>query len=321
MKLIYFTIISFLIISQSAMAQDNPRKYLEDAILVMRQNSVNKGSIDWQKVTKNAIDSLGNKKTIKEVYPVIISCLEQLGDNHSKFFKPEVVNFYMKSYKENGEPFPYPKDSLIDNHIGYISIPSIGSFNDGDWNIYVSDFYKKVKSLDSKKLIAWVIDVRGNEGGMFSPMFKAVQPFLDKVNVIGSKDNKGQISYYTIKKDNILFDNRIIATIKIQNIKLRHKNIPIFILTDKKTASSGEFVVASFVGQENVTIVGTNTQGLTSDNSEFKLSDGSFLVLTTGNIVDRNGKEYIEVGKGILPDIKVVSHHLNEYINVVKGKL
>lgn len=319
MKTLYFTF--FLLFSQMVLAQDNPRKYLDEAISVMKQNSVNKGKIDWDKLSKEAIDSLKTKKTIKEVYPIILNCLSKLGDNHSKFFPPEVVNFYMKSYKENGIEFPYPKDSLINKQIGYISLPAIGCFNNGDWEIYVRYFYNKVKLLDLKNPKTWVIDLRGNEGGMFSPMFTAIQPFLDKTKVIGSKDNNGQISYYTSKKNDVLFGNRVIATINVPKIKLKNKNIPVFILTDKKTSSSGEFALASFVGQKNVTIIGVNTQGLTSDNSEFKLSDGSFLVLTTGNIVDRKGKEYEEVGKGISPNIQVNSSQLTDYINNVKDKL
>lgn len=64
-----------------------------------------------------------------------------------------------------------------------------------------------------------------------------------------------------------------------------------------------------------------NTQGLTSDNSEFKLSDESFLVLTTGSIVDQNGKDYSDVGKGISPDMKVTTNQLADYINAVRNKL
>jgi len=321
MKFLYLAFISFLLVSQTAMAQDDPRKYLEEAIAAMKQNSVNKGRIDWAKLSKEAMDSLKAKKTIRETYPIILDCLGKLEDNHSKFFPPEVVAFYMKSYKENGVAFPYPKDSLIHQQIAYVSVPAIGSFNDGDWEIYVRDFYKKVKSLDARNPKAWIIDLRENEGGMFSPMFKAIQPFLDNAKVIGSKDNSGTVSYYTIRNNDVLFGNRIIATIEVPAIKLKNRNIPLFVLADKETASSGEFVVASFVGQKNTTIMGVNTQGLTSDNSEFKLSDGAFLVLTTGNIVDRNGKEYNEVGKGISPDLQADTDQLTEYINTIKNKL
>lgn len=321
MKFLFFSFLYGFFIAQTVLAQENPKEYLDEAIGVMKQNSVNKGKIDWDKLSKEAMDSLKGKKMVKEVYPIILDCLSKLEDNHSKFFTPEVVKFYLHSYKENGVEFPYAKDSLIDNKLGYISVPAIGSFNTGDWEMYVSDFYKKLKFLDSKNLHAWVIDLRGNDGGMFSPMFKAIQPFLDKIKVIGSKDNTGQVSYYRVKKKNVFFGNRVIATINVPDIRLKSKYIPVFVLTNKETASSGEFVAASFAGQKNVMIIGVNTQGLTSDNSEFKLSDGSFLVLTTGNIIDRKGNEYNEVGKGIAPHIQLSHNQLSDYINKVRELL
>lgn len=321
MRFLIFSFLSLIIICRTGWAQDDPKKYLEEVIGIMKQNAVNKGKIDWEALSKEAGKSLGDKKMVKDVYPIILSCLDKLQDNHSKFFPPDVVSFYLKSYKENGIAFPYPEDSLINKQMGYISVPAIGSFNNGDWEMYVDDFYKKVKSLERKNPKAWIIDLRGNEGGMFSPMFKAIQPFLDNTKAIGSKDNLGKISYYSVRNNDVLFGDRVIATIDVPAFELKNKDLPVFILTDKKTSSSGEFVVASFAGQKNATIVGVNTQGLTSDNSEFKLSDGAFLVLTTGNVVDRKMKEYNEVGKGISPDIKVSSNDLSDYINIVKDRL
>ncbi|MNU88029.1 Peptidase family S41 [compost metagenome] len=321
MKTLYFSCICFIMSCQIATAQDNPKKYLEEAIGIMKQNSVNKGKVDWDKLTKEAMDSLTDKKTNEEVYPIIVNAIEKLGDYHSKFILPEIVEAYMKSYQEQGFDFPYPEDSLIDGRLAYITLPAIGNLNKEDWKLYVGDFYQKIQLLDAKNPKAWLIDLRENDGGMFSPMFQAIQPFLDTKKVIGSKDQNGQISYFTSRNDAIFFGSQLIATINIPTIKLKNKDIPVFILVSKKTASSGEFVAASFVGQKNATITGVNTQGLTSDNSDFRLSDGAILILTTGNLVDRKGNEYSEIGKGISPEINVKTDELTDYINAVKGKL
>ncbi len=140
---------------------------------------------------------------------------------------------------------------------------------------------------------------------MFAPMYAAIQPFLDQQQVVGSKDNKGQVNYYNYRKGIIGFGTIIIDTINVPLIRLKQNRIPVYILAGKKTGSSGEFVVASFVGQKNAAIIGTSTQGLTSDNSEFRLPDGAFLVLTTGNLVDRDQTEYHEIGKGISPSLEL----------------
>ena len=80
-------------------------------------------------------------------------------------------------------------------------------------------------------------------------------------------------------------------------------------------------MVASFVGQKNVKIVGKNTQGLTSSNAEFRLSDGAIMILTVGNLIDRNKKEYNVIGEGIKPDINVKGDKLQEYVNEIETYL
>jgi C-terminal processing protease CtpA/Prc len=321
MKYLYSVLIYFVFFSQNINAQDNPKKYIEEAILLMKHHSVNKGKVDWDKLTSEAIGAIKNKKTNKEIYPVISNSIGDLDDHHSGFYPPEMVQSYMKTYKQSGLEFPFPKDSLINGNMGYITLPAIGNLNNDDWNLYVNDFYKKIQWLDSQKLKAWIIDLRENDGGMFSPMFKAIEPFLDQQNVVGSKDSNGKISYYRNKDKNILFDNTLVATIDAAKIKLKNKDLPIFIWVSKKTASSGEFVTAAFVGQKNAKVVGVNTQGLTSDNSEFRLSDGAILKLTTGILINRTGEEYREIGKGITPEISVKANTLNNYLDAVTASL
>lgn len=316
-KFLLFALLSFLF-TNKVNAQETPSSYVEKAIQIMEQNSVNKKSIDWATIKKDALKTAQEKKEIKETYPIIRDILEKLGDHHSKLYEPDVVADYLKRHKDVGLPFPYPKDSLIDKKIAYISVPAIANFNQEDWDEYVKTFYDKVKNLDKSNPTIWIIDLRNNEGGMFSPMLKAIYPFLDSDHVVGSIDNSEGASFYSYKNPDIYFGKQKIASIPISDITLKNKNKPIYILTNKKTASSGEFVVASFVGQKNVKIVGCNTMGLTSDNSEFKLPDNAFLVLTTGTLINRQKYAYKEVGKGISADIEVKSEQLNDYVDRIK---
>lgn len=318
-RTLQFSLLSLFLFTGQLFSQETPVSYVEKAIQIMEQNSVNKKSIDWATIKEIYLKQAHEKKTIRETYPVIREILGKLGDQHSKLYEPEVIEAYLKRFKDAGAEFPYPKDSLIDKNMAYITVPAIGNMNQEDWNEYVQTFYDKVKKLDQTNPQLWIIDLRDNEGGMFSPMLKAIRPFLDTDNASGSMDNSGSISFFTSTKDGIYFGKQKIATIPIPDIKIKNKNKPIYILTNKKTASSGEFVVASFKGQKNVKIAGCNTQGLTSDNSEFKLPDNAFLVITTGTLIDRKKYPYKEVGKGIPADIEVKSNQLNDYISKIKA--
>jgi C-terminal processing protease CtpA/Prc len=68
------------------------------------------------------------------------------------------------------------------------------------------------------------------------------------------------------------------------------------------TASSGETVLVSFIGETNTKTIGQPSRGSTTCNELFPLSDGAQLLLTVSVYADRNKKPYY--GR-IEPDISV----------------
>jgi carboxyl-terminal processing protease len=76
------------------------------------------------------------------------------------------------------------------------------------------------------------------------------------------------------------------------------------VIIDKSTRMYGELLAALFKehGKENVTLMGTKTQGLISRVKQFPLRDGSSILLTEG-IFLLNGKNL--AGTGVTPGIKV----------------
>ncbi|MGD1317793.1 S41 family peptidase [Chryseobacterium sp. 2R14A] len=295
----------------------------------MKNKSVNKSKLNWDEIFDKTLTEVSKAKTIKETYPIIKNALSSLNDSHSNFYPEDVVKAYTLGYKATGQEFPVIRSEMLENKYAYISLPDIGSFNKDDWNLYINTFYAKVNDLQKRKPKGWIIDLRGNFGGMLYPMYAAIAPFLDDKNIVGTKDAEGKIEYYNYK--DAKFYEGSTATQMFQLIHKEPKSVkrPVAVLVDKVTGSSGEFITAAFVSQKNVKIIGTNTQGLTSGNQEYKLSDGSYLVLTTGNIVDRTGKEYAKIGEGIPPDIiiekstdkvKTNENYLKEAFKYIDGK-
>jgi hypothetical protein len=71
------------------------------------------------------------------------------------------------------------------------------------------------------------------------------------------------------------------------------------VLTDGRTASSGEAIVIAFRGRSRTRSFGQSTSGLSTGNTTFPLPGGSILFLTTVVDVDRTGRRY---GGPIAPD-------------------
>lgn len=327
-NIIFALLTTFFSITISAQS-DSIRVYVTKALKIMKNKSVNKSKLNWDEIFDKTLDEASKAKTIKETYPIIKNALSSLNDSHSNFYPKDVVKAYTLGYKATGQEFPIIKSEMLENSYAYISLPDIGSFNKDDWNLYINTFYAKVNDLQKRKPKGWIIDLRGNFGGMLYPMYAAIAPFLDDKNVVSTKDAEGQIEYYNYKDAKFYEGSTATQMFQLTQKEPRSVKKPLAILVDKVTGSSGEFITAAFVGQKNVKIIGTNTQGLTSGNQEYKLSDGSFLVLTTGNIVDRTGKEYAKIGEGIPPNIiiekstdkaKTNENYLKEAFKYIDGK-
>ncbi|MCJ8154915.1 S41 family peptidase [Chryseobacterium sp. SSA4.19] len=303
--LITLTFITLLISSNASAQKDSITMYVTKALDIMKSKSVNKSKVNWETLYSTTLNDATKAKTIKETYPILEKALGSLNDAHSKFYPEKVVRAYTLGYKATGQEFPVIESRLIDKKYAYISLPNIGSFNKDDWNLYINTFYAKVNELQKQKPKGWILDLRDNYGGMLYPMYAAVASFLDHKNVVGTKDAEGIVEYFNYKNAKFYEGQTATQLFQLKEKQPKHIKTPIAVLVNKVTGSSAEFITAAFVGQNNVKLIGVNTQGLTSGNQEYKLPDGSFLVLTIGNIVDRNGKEYDKVGEGISTDIRI----------------
>jgi len=97
----------------------SPQTYLNKAVDVIEENSINKNSIDWVKFRNEVLEKGKNAESIKETYPVIQYALGLLGDHHSFLMSPEQC----KTLDDPNLSLPQISTELIDNRIGYIKIP------------------------------------------------------------------------------------------------------------------------------------------------------------------------------------------------------
>jgi C-terminal processing protease CtpA/Prc len=71
------------------------------------------------------------------------------------------------------------------------------------------------------------------------------------------------------------------------------------VLIDRWTGSSGEATAIAFRGRAKTRFFGEHTQGASTANEVFALSDGAAMWLTIGVDADREGKQYMD---GLDPD-------------------
>ncbi|MBA4057608.1 MAG: hypothetical protein C0490_23035 [Marivirga sp.] len=165
---------------------------------------------------------------------------------------------------------------------------------------YASDLQALIKSLDKKNMKGWILDLRQNTGGNCWPMLAGLGPLLGNGICGYFIDNRNNKSSWYYKDGKAGVNSTEMSHVNSTPYKLFNENNPIALLTGPSTASSGEVIVTSFRGKANVKCVGQSTAGLTTGNSNFTLSDGSMIFLTTSIYADRHGNPF---GGKMTPDI------------------
>ena len=195
---------------------------------------------------------------------------------------------------------------LFDN-VGYLKIPGFGELYWEAFEFFADSLQHIIEDLDSPQLRGWIVDVRGNWGGVNAAMIAGVGPLLDKDNKYYYINTDQEITATGYYRDggyggNTLFEDDSTVILAPSNYQLKNSNLPISVLMNGRTASAAEVVVASFIGQPNVKLFGEPSTGLTTANKAIFLSDGSLLQIATLYLADRNKTVY---KKGIYPDVEV----------------
>ncbi len=280
------------------------KTYLFEYLDIVQKRSINRGSIDWEEFETVLFDAAKNAQTVEETYPAIKKSLKLLEDGHSFLMTAQETDEWKRP--ENSEeikdtiPGPVPYGKLIDG-VGYINLPWFHSGNERSCQLFADTLLSVIRTLDKGKLKGWIVDLRGNLGGNNWPMHAGISPLYTN-DIIGAYVYpNGETKNWTVR-ENAVYDNDSIIGRTSEAYTLKNKNLPIAVLIDRSTASSGETVLVSFIGEKNAKTFGQPSWGSTTCNDLFPLSDGAQLLLTVAVYADRNGKSY---NGPIKPDVLI----------------
>jgi carboxyl-terminal processing protease len=147
------------------------------------------------------------------------------------------------------------------------------------------DLERALREIQQEGLAGVILDVRSNPGGLLSEAIGAASQFLESGNVLLEKDAQGKTTAVPVLKGGLAPD------------------LPLVVLIDAGTASAAEIVSGALQDAERARLVGETTFGTGTVLNEFKLSDGSALLLATEEWLTPNGRTIWH--QGIAPDIQV----------------
>lgn len=143
---------------------------------------------------------------------------------------------------------------------------------------------KAIKALDKQNVNAYVLDLRGNPGGLLNASIEIARMWMDKGLIVRTVDRKGGDQKFSANNSAIT-------------------KLPLVVLVDGNSASASEILAGALRDNKRATVVGSKTFGKAVVQSVHSLSDGSGLAVTIQHYYPPNGEDIDH--KGIMPDVQL----------------
>lgn len=262
--------------------------YGKNALSTIDKNGIFAGNDEWKNTYNECLKMIENAKNYDDTYDAIRKALSVGGGKHSMLMTKSESQDTTESYDE-----VLPTVSL-DGDIAIIKLPDfLGTAEAGQKYAKVAeDFIHENRD----KIKGVVLDLRGNTGGDMGPMATAVSSLLPD----------GELVYYHYRSYDIpvTLKNGVVSNAGTGGKSLYPEeklNVPVAILTDDMTASSGEALTLCFRGLERTRTFGAPTAGYTSVNMLYNMYDGAQMYLTVAFDKARTGEIFKETS--IEPDV------------------
>lgn len=273
------------------------QQYLSEALDIIQNNALNSDKVDWPKVRDIAFMYENNAKTSADTYDSIRFALEQLGDHHSAFVTPEIVNQDNNSTIYN---YPRPTGKLLENKIGYVALFEFNAQAEDEMNKHADEIQNIIIELDEQSVCGWMVDLQENLGGNMYPMIAGLGALIGEGDLGSFKDATGHTTNWFYRDGQAGEEGMPYVGVSHPEFLFDPNETPVAVLIGPRTASAGEATAISFRGRPNTRFFGEPSYGLTTGNQGFPLSDGAMIILTVAVELDRTGQEY---GGSITPDV------------------
>lgn len=157
----------------------------------------------------------------------------------------------------------------------------LASFDNG----VTKDLRSALLQIQNEGLSGVVLDLRNNPGGLLDEAVGVASQFLGDGYVLQAKDAKGKITPVRVEKGGM-------AT-----------NLPLVVLINEGSASAAEIVAGALQDGHRADLVGETTFGTGTVLQEFRLADGSALLLAVEEWLTPQGHSFWH--KGVTPQFLV----------------
>jgi carboxyl-terminal processing protease len=170
----------------------------------------------------------------------------------------------------------------LENHIAYFKISSFSKLTE-------KQLKKHLKQAKQEGVKGFILDLRGNPGGLLHQSVKVASHFLFKGRMVVYTQGRFADDYHEYRS---LYKESLYK-------------IPVVVLINQYSASASEIVAGALRDSGNALLVGENSYGKGSVQTIFRISDGSGVRLTTSKYFTPAGADITK--NGIAPEINIIN--------------
>lgn len=301
--------------------KSDPIAYLNSALNEMEAHALRREFVDWPRIRSEALACASHAESTVDTYDAIRFALASLGDHHSSLHLTpalQILESHRSGRKSCGQQPEAPRSALSpyvgryepEGHIeqfggrpfALIVVPKCFPQDDNQFVQFETKLQRTIADLDSSHPLGWIVDLRGNVGGNMWPMLAGIGPVLGEGDDLGEFfDTDGHAVWrYRNGIASELENGTPSSYPAVAGTPYKLANVPnVAVLIDHNTGSSGEALAIAFRGRPQTRFFGEHTEGVSTVNGVFPLSDGASLWLTVGVQADRTGRQYLD---GLAPD-------------------
>ncbi|WP_307224514.1 S41 family peptidase [Microbacterium arborescens] len=253
------------------------QKYAEIAVGRL-DNVYHTDSAEWPAARAALLEAAARASTYADLYPALHEAVAIAGGPHSRFIPAG------EDGAADGAASAAAPVLASEAGVTTVVLPEMISPDADDQTAYAMTVADGIDRA-AAGTCGWIVDLRGNTGGNMFPMLSGVTALLPDGPAL------------TVRSNGVALGGSVFVDV---GDRRKATGVPIAVLQDEWTASSGEAVLASFRGLDGVRTFGAPSAGYTSANVSAVLYDGATLVLTESAYVDRTGRTYDE--QSIEPD-------------------
>ena len=171
---------------------------------------------------------------------------------------------------------------FVERNIGYLDIAQFTETTTGNLEREI----ESIKNEAEGPIIGWILDMRGNPGGVFGAAVGVSDTFLEQGEIVSARGRQASLNQSHFATPGDLIDGA-----------------PLVVLINAGSASASEIVAGALQDHQRATLIGTRSFGKGSVQSLVGLAERTGMRLTTALYYTPSGRSIQAVG--IEPDIRV----------------